>query len=305
MMLGEPSGYVGPCRAVACAAGAVHRASSQLLGSSLHPSWPLSIAGWAFRACPTLGGFVRSFKMNNRSDPRGFTFTFRAPYGARDVPLGKSASLGIHLGCPASDVPDHVTSRVALPRLFGRPESHPTARSALVVFHHPSGLLHRSSSGRIASQCQTGFASFQLRCRHREPTRRPVLRCPQSRIPDAPFTPLEEVPPVAAVSRLRDRCLLGVAPLDETCRNTSRRATLTFKALLRYRVRSAQTLFPASEHPLLPWAWFPSRALKPTTRHRDARPPSRHVSACSTTQPPPERPNRFPDSVTLVIPVLS
>jgi hypothetical protein len=55
-------------------------------------------------------------------------------------------------------------------------------------------------------------------------------------------------------------------------------------------------------HPLLPWAWFPFRALKPTPRCRVARPPSRPVSACSTTQPPPERPNRFPDSAALVIP---
>ena len=51
------------------------------------------------------------------------------------------------------------------------------------------------------------------------------------------------------------RCPLAVAPVPLAI------PTLGLEALLRCRVRSSRTPLPANRSPLLPWAWFPSRAL--------------------------------------------
>jgi hypothetical protein len=103
------------------------------------------------------------------------------------------------------------------------------------------------------------------------------------------LTPLEEVPPTAAV--LASPRALAPSPLRQP---PLAMATLGHEALLRCRVRCSCRLLPVDRSPLLPWAYFPSRVLtgprEPTrgvsTSARSTHAPSaRHAVADASNCP--------------------
>lgn len=110
-----------------------------------------------------------------------------------------------------------------------------------------AGLLHPAAS--------PGVRRVSSRRRLRPETTRASYRTRSTRSPRRLFTPLEEFHPTAAVLRHRSRCPPGVAPmpplplrtppLPATHLTRTSAPDLTFKALLRSRVRNAVMPLPA------------------------------------------------------------
>ena len=299
--LGQPSGFVGPCRAVACAAGAVHRASSQL-------AWEFAASLLAFVHCWLgLQGFRRSVAPCGHSNEQPERPSWSCLHLQSALWRPGLATPQVRLSWDSSGVPCvrltrpcPLPSRVAATlrptgfppdgafrsRGFSPPQRFaPSAELWACCIPVPDRVRVVSASVRAPRSDPEG-QSCVVRCRA-SPTRRshPSKKSPLSQ----PFRV------TAAVALLALRL-----PVNRAETRLAERPSPSGRCSAPGSV--VPSAVSGGRHPLLPWAWFPFRALKPTPRCRVARPPSRPVSACSTTQPPPERPNRFPDSAALVIP---
>jgi hypothetical protein len=286
----------------------------------LLPSRPSPVSGWVLRVFPARAPHC-VFKKTARRVPLDLRFIFRAARNGPETPRrdcsrsSVSPLVGFVRVCPSSDMPRLRPLPVTLPPLSSD-RCQPASAFRPCGFSPPRRFTPHSRSRACCIPVPEGVRRVSSHC-HREPVPPSedddTTRASMRPFPQAPFTPLEEVPPTAAASHHCDRCLLAVKPppLHNTSAVPLRRPStsrLCSAVGSVAPVHCCQQTCALSFHGFRsPPGYWVSTAFRPGVSPHLVRPPRPpvHPRRCRQRCPPPSLrrlQNRFPDSFACDIP---